>query len=179
MSGVEDRQLPLLGRGIGGHQSASAQTTTWLTPPHIIEALGGAGSFDLDPCGHPGWVTARRAICLPEDGFVADWSGRVWLNPPYGRETFDWLDRLADHGRGTALTFARTETSGFFRSVWSRASALLFLEGRLHFHRSDGSRAEANAGGPSVLIAYGDEDAEVLRRCGLAGAFVPRLEAVA
>lgn len=166
-------QPPLLSRGVGGHQSAAAQTTTWLTPPHIIDALGGPDSFDLDPCAHPGWVTARRGICLPDDGLAAPWEGRVWLNSPYGLETFDWLDRLADHGRGTALIFARTETSGFFRSVWRRAAALLFLEGRLHFHRPDGVRAEETSGAPSVLVAYGDRDADILESCGLPGAFVP------
>lgn len=166
-------QLPLVSRGLGGHHSARAKTTTWLTPPHIIEALGGPDSFDLDPCAHPGWPTAKRGICLPDDGLAAQWEGRVFLNPPYGRETFDWLDRLADHDRGTALVFARTETSGFFRSVWPRASALLFLEGRLHFHRPDGARAVETSGAPSVLVAYGLSDATILEGCGLSGAFVP------
>lgn len=53
------------------------------------------------------------------------------------------------------------------------ASALLFLRGRLFFHRADGRRAAHNAGAPSVLIAYGARDAELLRGCGLAGGFVP------
>ncbi len=145
--------------GMGGHQSHAAQTTTWLTPPHITAALG---RFDLDPCGHPGWPTADRLICLPDDGLAAEWAGRVWLNPPYGAETWTWLDRLAGHGRGTALIFARTETEGFHRTVWRRATALLFLEGRLHFHHADGTRAKANAGAPSCLVAYSEADAYAL-----------------
>ena len=65
------------------YESHRTITTTWLTPPGIIDALG---PFDLDPCGHPGWPTADRLICLPDDGLAADWpaSDRVWLNPPYG-----------------------------------------------------------------------------------------------
>lgn len=35
--------------GMGGHHSASPTTEEWLTPPFVLEALGGAGSFDLDP----------------------------------------------------------------------------------------------------------------------------------
>lgn len=160
---------PLISRGIGGHQSARSQTDTWLTPPHIIAALG---VFDLDPCAFPGWLTARSAICLPDDGLTSDWIGRVWLNPPYGAETFDWLARLADHGDGIALIFARTETSGFVEQVWRRADGLLFLAGRLHFHKPDGSRAKANSGAPSALVAYGAENVRALRCCGLPGAFV-------
>lgn len=155
--------------GMGGHQSADAGTTTWLTPISIIHALG---SFDLDPCGYPGWQTAHQIICLPDDGFAAEWDGRVWLNPPYGREVGDWLGALAAHGRGTALIFARTETADFHAHVWGAATAILFLEGRLHFHLPDGSRAKANAGAPSCLVAYGDDDADRLRRSGLRGAFV-------
>lgn len=68
---------------MGSHQSHRAQTTTWLTPLNITDALG---EFDLDPCGYPGWPTANDLICLPDDGLAADWYGRVWLNPPYGRE---------------------------------------------------------------------------------------------
>lgn len=154
---------------MSSHQSNAAQTTTWLTPPHILDALG---SFDLDPCAHPDWPTATRRICLPEDGLAADWEGRVWLNPPYGAQTWAWLDRLADHGQGTALIFARTETAGFTETVWGRADAILFLSGRLHFHRGDGIRAKANSGAPSALIAYGEEDVKVLQRCGLSGVLV-------
>lgn len=163
---------PLISRGIGGHQSAKSGTDTWLTPHHIIAALGGPDSFDLDPCAYPEWPTAKTGICLPDDGLAVEWFGRVWLNPPYGSETFDWMDRLADHGTGTALIFARTETAGFFASVWRRATALLFLEGRLHFHHADGRRAKANSGAPSVLVAYGAHDASILRDCQLPGAYV-------
>lgn len=79
---------------------------------------------------------------------------------------------MAEHGRGTLLIFARTETEAFHEFVWQRADALLFLRGRLHFHRPDGSRAAANAGAPSVLCAYGGEDAQRLAECDLAGRIV-------
>jgi len=160
--------------GMGSHQSAVPVTTTWLTPPPIIAALGGAESFDLDPCAFPGWETARQGFSLPTDGLAADWFGRVWLNPPYTSGEIDsWMGKLADHGRGTALIFARTETDAFHRQIWERATGLLFLRGRLHFHRPDGTRAKANAGAPSVLCAYGRDDLDRLAASGLEGALVP------
>jgi hypothetical protein len=60
----------------------------------------------------------------------------------------------------------------FFDYVWRRADACLFLEGRLYFYYPDGVRAAANSGGPSVLVAYGENNVEYLRTCGLSGAFV-------
>ena len=157
------------GRAMGSHQSHRAGTTTWLTPPHIIEALG---PFDLDPCAAAEWTTATEHYILPQDGLALPWGGMVWLNPPYGSEAWTWLDRLADHGKGIALVFARTETAGFVEQVWGKADAVLFLHGRLHFHYPDGTRAPANSGAPSCLVAYGREAAERLERSGLPGSFV-------
>lgn len=158
------------GRAMGSHHSHSVGTTTWLTPPHIIEALG---PFDLDPCAAPGWKTADRHYLLPdEDGLSLPWSGMVWLNPPYGSEVWTWLDRLAEHGNGIALIFARTETAGFVQQVWGKADAVMFLHGRLHFHHADGTRAAANSGAPSCVVAYGNAALHRLAASGLPGSFV-------
>jgi hypothetical protein len=143
----------------------------WLTPPDIVRRLG---AFDLDPCSPVSrpWDTAATHMTIHDDGLANEWHGRVWLNPPYGRETGKWLARLADHGNGIALIFARTETEMFFSEVWEKADALLFLRGRLHFHHVDGRRAAANAGAPSVLIAYGANNAGALQASGIAGQFI-------
>lgn len=82
------------------------------------------------------------------------------------------LKRLAEHGNGIALTFARTETDMFFRWGWECADAMLFIRGRLHFYSVKGERAKANAGGPSVLIAYGSANAERLKLSRIGGWFV-------
>lgn len=160
--------------GMGGHQSASSVTDVWLTPPEVIAAVG---PFDLDPCSPSDrpWPTAARHISLPTDGLTADWSDDefVWLNPPYGQATAVWMHRLAAHpGGGVALIFARTETEFFHNEVWSKADAILFLRGRLYFHHSDGTRAAANSGAPSVLVAYGPEAVRRLERCGMDGRLV-------
>ena len=85
--------------GMGGHQSASAEAEVWLTPPPVLEALGGWESFDLDPCAvmapRP-WPTARQHFTLADNGLMQPWHGRVWCNPPYGGETGRRLHRLAD-----------------------------------------------------------------------------------
>lgn len=163
---------------MGSHQSARAGTTTWLTPPDILAKLGGAENFDLDPCAAPNqpWATARTMFTEADDGLAQDWRahGKTWVNPPYtNSEIGDWLSRLDEHGDGIALIFARTETAAFSRHVWEKCDAVLFMEGRIHFHHADGTRAKANAGAPSVFCAYGAENADILAACGIPGAFVP------
>jgi hypothetical protein len=157
--------------GIGGHQSSSAGTVEWLTPPDIIHALG---PFDLDPCApvvRP-WDMAAHHYSLEENGLEQNWFGRVWMNPPYGGDTWQWLARLSEHGNGIGLLFARTETEGFHEWAWAKADAMHFFRGRLHFHHLNGERAKGNCGGPSVLIAYGKENADRLYESTLPGAFV-------
>lgn len=153
-----------------------AATHDWLTPPEIIQALG---RFDLDPCASLSqpWKTADVQYTVEDDGLVKDWFGRVWMNPPYGNHTASWLKKLSAHGNGIALVFARTETRMFFEHVWPKADALLFLQGRPHFYKPDGTRAAGNSGGPIVLIAYGESNAKALTTCGLKGSFV-RVEAL-
>lgn len=164
------------GRAIGSHQSAAAKSHTWLTPPEILAALG---EFDLDPCACPPprpWPTAREMWTREDTPLKRAWpaEARVWLNPPFGPKPVlgAFMGRMAAHGHGTALLFARTETEMFFRSVWGAASAVLFLRGRLNFHRQTGARAERNCGAPVMLVAYGADDAAKLRHCGIDGKFI-------
>lgn len=157
--------------GIGGHQSHKMGKDEWLTPPEILEVLC---HFDLDPCSpiNRPWNTADEHYTIEDDGLSKEWFGRVWCNPPYGKEAAKWLWKLAQHGNGIALIFARTETDMFFKYVWERADSLLFIRSRLTFHHVDGTRARSNSGALSVLVAYGKENSRVLQDSGISGAFI-------
>lgn len=158
-------------RGMSGHhRPVRGETDDWLTPPEILDALG---PFDLDPCCPAVMPWRTAAVMLSEGGLEAEWRGRVWLNPPYGPDAGRWLRRLADHGTGTALVHARTETAWWFDAIWTRASAVLFRETRIHFHFPSGARAPHNSGAPAAFVAYGEPDAAILRRSGIPGAYIP------
>lgn len=142
----------------------------WLTPPEIIKSLG---CFYMDPCSpiNRPWDTAKFHYNINDDGLKKDWLGRIWLNPPYGRETFKWLERLSIHTIGIALIFARTETKGFHREIWKKAHGVFFFEGRLNFYHVDGTRG-GTANAPSCLVSYSDSDSESILRSNLKGFFV-------
>lgn len=153
------------------HQSHAQDTDVWLTPPHILRALG---EFDLDPCApiERPWNMARKHYTKADNGLLQPWEGRVWLNPPYGAEMYKWVARLAKHGNGIAFIFARVETVAFFEHVWQAATGVLFLRGRVRFYFADGRQAPTNAPAPSVLIGYGERNAQALSDCGLDGKYV-------
>jgi hypothetical protein len=159
--------------GMGGHQCNEMLSDEWLTPPKIIKSLG---PFYMDPCSpiNRPWDTAQIHYTKNDDGLSKKWNGRVWLNPPYGKHTGIWLNRLAKHGKGIALIFARTETKMFFNEVWGKASSILFLKDRLFFYRIDGTRAKHNSGAPSCLVAYGQDESDILYRSKLHGSFISR-----
>jgi len=154
------------------HAPNKGATNDWITPRWVLDALG---PFDLDPCASEGqpWPTAHRMIAPPDNGFTAEWEGRVWLNPPYGSEMYKWVERLVAHPYGgTALVFARFETVGF-SAIWDTATAILIPKGRLTFHRPyTGEPGPGNAGGASVLIAYGASDAKRLESAKIDGVFM-------
>jgi len=143
-------------------------TDEWLTPPEILSRLG---RFDLDPCApiaeRRPWPTAYEHFTIEDDGLQREWHGRVWMNPPFGRQAILWMRKLSQHGDGIALIPARTETAMFVETVWRAADAVCFIAGRPHFHRVDGSRAPFNSGAPICLVAYGNYNVAALQRSGL------------
>lgn len=151
---------------LSGHQSAKMKNDEWLTPPSILEKLG---AFDLDPCSpiERPWETATNHYTIMDNGLAKPWHGRVWLNPPFGREAIKWLRRMASHGNGIALIPARTETAMFYETVWGAADAVLFISGRPHFHYVTGMRAPFNSGAPICLVAYGQDNVSALEKSGL------------
>jgi phage N-6-adenine-methyltransferase len=144
----------------GEHRLAvhfSSASDDWLTPPHIIErVLQVLGQIDLDPCAdddHDPNVPATRHFTIADDGLTQEWSGQVFLNPPYGRAIGDWVAKLVEEytaGRvpqAIALLPARTDTA-WFRLL--RDFPLCFLYGRLNF-----SGHENGAPFPSVIVGLG------------------------
>lgn len=152
-------------------ERVSNSSDEWYTPKSIIDSLG---KFDLDPCAPsvPIFKTAEVMYNEFDDGLAQKWEGRVWLNPPYSRPLITkFMRRMAEHNQGTALIFSRTDTELFHTEVFGKATAVKFLKGRIKFLRPDGSEA-GTPGCGSVLIAYGEEDANILECNGLEGKFI-------
>lgn len=145
-------------------------TDEWYTPKYIVESLG---QFDTDPCSpiKPLYKTAKVMYNKQDDGLSKEWQGRVWLNPPYSRPLIEkFVNRMSKHANGIALLFNRCDSKMFQDVIFKTATAILFLKGRIKFLKQDGSTA-GSPGCGSVLIAFGDDNAEILRTCGIEGKF--------
>lgn len=134
--------------GISDHEKPNkGATDSWITPPWLLDRLG---SFDHDPCPVNG-----------QNGLIDPWHGRVWLNPPYSKNS-QFMEKMASHKNGMALVFARTETKWFQNFVFPYAVGILFFNKRISFLKEDGTLPKGNSGAPSVLIAYTEYDFFVL-----------------
>lgn len=154
-----------------GFKKSASCSDEWYTPKFVMDSLG---KFDLDPCAPsvPLFKTAEIMYNEFDDGLAQIWEGRVWLNPPYSRPLITkFMRRMTEHNRGTALIFSRTDTELFHTEVFGKASAVKFLKGRIKFLKPDGTEA-GSPGCGSVLIAYGEEDANILEVNELEGKFI-------
>lgn len=171
------KQTTMLAFETGG---VSNDNDEWYTPSWLFEALG--VEFDLDPCSPgapPSSVPAKRHLTKADNGLAADWSGSVWLNPPFSSKT-EWYSKLVAHGDGIGLMPNRTETHDT-QEFMHAATALLFLKGRIYFER--GSRPGWNGMNGVhttppfgiVLCAYGETLARALLDSKLMGLRVSTL----
>lgn len=140
------------------HEKPVGATVEWYTPPELFDALG--LDLDLDPAAPanlPHWIPA--STWYSADGQHKPWAGRVWLNPPYGRDLPAFVARMVEHRHGLMLTAARTETA-WWQSAIKSADAVAFLRDRPHFIRDDGYQARSSFG--STIFAFGDDCAHAL-----------------
>ena len=164
-----------------GHEDRGSTNVEWYTPPEIFERLN--LWFDLDPC-HPEkplpWIPATRRYNVNDDGLTKPWIGRVWLNPPYGKHTIEWLAKMHGHRHGVALVFARTDCKWFHDYV-AKSDAVLFLKGRVRFVDGFGVSGGSGAGSGSMLVAWGSDCVEALANMASYGHLVmnKQLEGVA
>jgi phage N-6-adenine-methyltransferase len=155
----EITQAGLLNIAKGCHVSANSGENEWYTPPEYIEAARDVmGSIDLDPAScetAQANVKAKRFYTIDDDGLANKWTGNVWLNPPYSKESIGQFAAklVAESGRiqqAIVLVNNATDTA-WFHELASVASAVCFLRGRVKFLDQTGRPANTPVQGQAVL----------------------------
>ena len=94
------------------------------------------------------WETPQEFF----DKLSMPWNGRVWCNPPYGRQVGQWVKKAYMSAQTGALVVmllpARTDTAWFHDYIYRRAE-IRFVRGRLKF---GGSRNSAPF--PSMVCVF-------------------------
>lgn len=149
----------------------SSKRVDWETPDDLFTALDGEFNFTLDAAASPPNAKCKRFLCedhwyrsqASTDALDPDvsWNGRVWLNPPYGREAGPWIAKAKQEAYYNAqvvvmLLPSRTDVAWWHDYIWdsslNRPQAgveVRFLRGRLKF-----KGARASAPFPSVVSVF-------------------------
>lgn len=131
----------------------SSNTNEWATPCEFFKELDAEFHFTLDPC-----ATAENAKCehfytIEDDGLTKKWGGRIFCNPPYGREIGKWVRKCYEESRRCEVVVmlipARTDTAYFHDYIYHKAKEIRFIRGRLHFNES-----KQGAPFPSMVVVF-------------------------
>lgn len=133
----------------------SSKTDMWATPQDFFDALDAEFHFTLDACAVKGNAKCEAYYTPEQDGLDQPWTGRVWCNPPYGRNVGQWVKKAHDTASGggfvVMLLPARTDTRWFHDYIYGKTE-VRFIKGRLKF----GSCQNA-APFPSMVVIFGGE----------------------
>jgi len=114
-------------------------THEWETPQALFDDLAWLfGGFDLDPCATQQNAKCARFFTKADDGLSQQWEGKVFLNPPYGRDIGRWVRKAFEASLEGALVVcllpARTDTRWW--QEYARRGHVWFLRGRLKFGKA-------------------------------------------
>jgi site-specific DNA-methyltransferase (adenine-specific) len=114
----------------------SSVRTEWETPPALFRRLNREFSFTLDVCATRANRKCPAYFSERQDGLRQRWSGRCWMNPPYGRAIGRWMAKAVQESRRGAMVVclvpARTDTAWWHTGVMY-SDEIRLLRGRLTF----------------------------------------------
>ena len=127
----------------------SSSTDLWATPQDFFDKLNAEFGFELDVCATPDNAKCARYFTKQDDGLAQEWSGKIWMNPPYGREIGAWMKKAYEAAQNGAtvvcLVPARTDTNWWHE--YAIKHEVRFIRGRLKF-----GGAKSNAPFPSAIV---------------------------
>ena len=131
----------------------SCATVEWETPQWLFDELAWIyGGFTLDPCATSENAKCERFFTRADDGLAQPWDGKVFCNPPYGREIGQWVEKAHAVSLTGALVVcllpARTDTRWW--QDYARRGHVWFPRGRLKF-----GQARNSAPFPSAIVTFG------------------------
>lgn len=168
---------------LNGKRTKTVQSNSneWWTPEKYVTAARNVMSgIDLDPAS---CETANEVVGAEEffdqedDGLNRQWHGRVWLNPPYGRLSGAFINKLSDEfGKGnveqaTVLVNANATDTKWFSLLWNHI--LCFTDHRIDFTSPDYKEHSSTHG--SVFIYLGHNEREFFRQFSQFGCVVKKV----
>jgi len=136
-----------------GHQK---DNTEWETDKDFFKLLNKKFNFTLDCCATSKNKKCKRYYTKRDNALIKDWKGRVFMNPPYGRNISLWIRKAyleVKNGNADVVVCiipVRTDSQWFYK--YSRFAQIIFLAGRLRFGIGGKFRGTSPFG--SILLIF-------------------------
>lgn len=78
----------------------TSNSCEWETPISLFKQLDNKYHFDIDVCATAQNTKCERFYTKEQDGLQQKWTGRCWMNPPYGKEIGKWVKKAFDSVSG-------------------------------------------------------------------------------
>jgi len=132
----------------------SSISNEYATPQDFFDELDREFGFTLDPCSTHKNAKCPKHFTKAENGLFQDWVGEtVFMNPPYGRETPNWIKKaFIESLKGATvvcLIVPATDRSYWHDYIFPYAAQIRFVRGRLKFN--DGKES---APFPSAVVIF-------------------------
>lgn len=130
----------------------TSNTDQWATPQDFFDLCETQyGKFDTDVCADASNTKCPVYFDKNKDGLKQTWTGKCWMNPPYGREIGKWMKKAYESSLNGAtvvcLVPARTDTKWWHE--YATKGQVTFIRGRLKFGNSKNS-----APFPSAVVVF-------------------------
>lgn len=145
------------------HWEQSGRSDEWYTPKYIFDAMQVAFDLDVAAPEDRTYITVPAKEFITSNSLDLQWNGFVWMNPPFGKRNSlsGWLDKIAEHGDGIALTPDRT-SAPWWQGAAAKCDALMFIGKKVKFIKPDGTTGDSPSTG-TTLFAYGERAVIALR----------------
>jgi phage N-6-adenine-methyltransferase len=129
----------------------SSKTDMWATPQAFFDKYNEIYKFDTDVCAIAENAKCQKYFTPEENGLSQEWTGKCWMNPPYGREIKKWVKKAyessLDGATVVCLLPARTDTAWWHDYCIN--GKIEFIRGRLKF-----GNAKTSAPFPSAVVTF-------------------------
>lgn len=162
----------------------SSKSNEYYTPIEFLNSARAVmGGIDLDPasCAEANEnVQAKTYYTIDEDGFSKPWNGRVWMNPPYGKDEGEsegnqarWVRKVCDEYAAGNVSEACVLVNAvpgnkWFHPLWDHT--ICFVYRRIHFINGSGAPTHSN-----VIVYLGNNIAAFAKEFSKHGAVVQRI----
>lgn len=128
----------------------------WQTPKYIFDWFNKRFAFTHDVAASDTNHLAPLYFTQEQNSLIQDWGSSNWCNPPFDniQAFIDKAIEESKKGKTTVMLLPSDTSVTWFYNGFNAASKVIFLKGRLAYHRADTGQKVSNNNKGSVFFIF-------------------------